>query len=293
MPEKHIRAGFLTKKHSAAGRADTAVAPLADELENLRPMTNPPTTLFLHGGPGFTAELERQQFADSLPVYWWDQPHAQQTSGAYETLVNAARAELHRLYRESGEPIGLLANSFGVHLALELMERAPHEIARVTIVGGVVDTRSAFVRLGRHLAATNGDEALAAAALDAEQGEGNARLWRLIERLLGVTDLLNAYWSPNAGASQAAMTALAREDRLMHSPTFQAVLADFLDRPAARLTRWQGPAEVIIGRYDPFSYCGEEELWRSLLPAPSIRTVETGHFPHLELPSSEWLSGTR
>ena len=33
------------------------------------------TVLFLHGGPGLTCQMERDQYGDSFPVHWWEQPH--------------------------------------------------------------------------------------------------------------------------------------------------------------------------------------------------------------------------
>jgi hypothetical protein len=47
--------------------------------------------LFLHGGPGLTCQLERDQYGDALPVYRWDQPHFEAgQSGAFDLLVDAA-----------------------------------------------------------------------------------------------------------------------------------------------------------------------------------------------------------
>ena len=37
-------------------------------------MKNTYKMLFLHGGPGLHAAVERAWFGDSLPVLWWDQP---------------------------------------------------------------------------------------------------------------------------------------------------------------------------------------------------------------------------
>ena len=60
--------------------------------------TTPPKILFLHGGPGMTAELERRQFGSELPVYWWDQPLIRsQALRPVEVLIDAACLVINRL----------------------------------------------------------------------------------------------------------------------------------------------------------------------------------------------------
>jgi pimeloyl-ACP methyl ester carboxylesterase len=250
-----------------------------------------PRVLFLHGGPGLNAELERRQFGSSLPVRWWDQPQVNADESApYDRLVDAALEELHRLSSLDGRPIAVLANSFGVHLALALIERAPAKVRCVSIVGGILDMRNAFVRLGRRVAEKNQDQDLAAASLHADQSASSVSLWDLIERLFSVTNLLDFYWSPTATAQRDQMKALAAEGAVLHAPTYQAVLTDFLARNSLQKSlEWCGAANVWIGRYDPYASPADIEAWQTVLPRASVQFVDAGHFPHLELPPSVWL----
>jgi pimeloyl-ACP methyl ester carboxylesterase len=247
--------------------------------------------LFLHGGPGLSAELERQRFGSSLPVHWWDQPHVNaDESSPYDHLVNATLEQLHRLSALDSSPINLLASSFGVHLALELIERAPAKVGHVSIVGGILDVRSAFVRLGRCVAEKNKDEDLAAASLHADHSPDSTSLWGLVERLFSVTNLLDFYWSPTATEQRDSMKALAAEGALLHVPTYKAVLTDFLAGNSLRESlEWHGTANVWIGRYDPYTLPGDIEAWQTVLPRASVQIVDAGHFPHLELQPSVWL----
>jgi pimeloyl-ACP methyl ester carboxylesterase len=248
--------------------------------------------LFLHGGPGLSAELERRQFGSSLPVHWWDQPRVDaHESEPYEYLINAALEELHRLSCLEGTPIALLASSFGVHLALALIERAPAKVGQVSIVGGVLDMRAALVQLGCRVALQNQDLGLAAASHSAQESpRDSTSLWTLIDRLFSVTNLLDFYWSPTATAQRDQMKALASEGTLVHLPTYQAVLGDFLARqPTREPSQWRGAARVSIGRHDPYTLPDDTESWRTVLPSASVTFVEAGHFPHLELPPSVWL----
>jgi pimeloyl-ACP methyl ester carboxylesterase len=247
--------------------------------------------LFLHGGPGLNAELERRRFGRSLPVHWWDQPQVNADESApYERLVEAALEELHRLSSLDGAPVAVLASSFGVHLALALIERAPAKVGCVSIVGGILDMRTAFVRLGRRVAEKNQDPDLAASSLHADRSADSVSLWSLIELLFCVPNLMDFYWSPTATAELDQMKALAAEGALLHVPTYQAVLRDFLAKNRPRETsRWHGAANVWIGLSDPYASPGDAEAWRRVLPTASVQFVDAGHLPHLELPHSVWL----
>jgi pimeloyl-ACP methyl ester carboxylesterase len=135
--------------------------------------------LFLHGGPGLTCQLERDQYGDSLPVHCWDQPHFEtDQSGAFDLLVDAAIEEVGRLRGLEEKPVALVASSFGAQLALALIARVPTKIGYLSIVGGILDLRTALVRLGLHVATQNHDSSLAAASERAQQGTDSARLGR-------------------------------------------------------------------------------------------------------------------
>jgi pimeloyl-ACP methyl ester carboxylesterase len=246
--------------------------------------------LFLHGGPGLTCQLERDQYGDSLPVRWWDQPHFEaEQSSAFDRLVDAAIEELRRLHDLEMKPLALLANSFGAHLALALIDRVPAMIGHLSIVGGTLDLRTALVQLGFHVAEQNQDSSVAAASKRAQQSTDSASLWDLIDRLFSVTNLLDFYWSPAATVQRKAMNELAAKGALFHLPTYQAVLNDFMTRSPPKPTKWRGSAAVWIGRNDPYASPSDAEAWGAVLPSASIQFVDSGHFPHLELPPSLWL----
>jgi len=250
----------------------------------------PARVLFLHGGPGLTCQLERDRYGDSLPVRWWDQPHFEaEQLGAFDRLVDAAVEELHRLSHIANGPIALLASSFGAHLALALIEQVPAKVNRLSIVGGILDLRTALVRLGFRVAEQNQDASLATASQNARQSTDSASLWALIDSLFSVPNLLHFYWGPTATLQREAMDELAATGALFHVPTYQAVLNDFMTRRPAPPVTWRGSADVWIGRCDPYALPSDAESWRGVLPQASVQFVETGHFPHLELAPSVWM----
>jgi pimeloyl-ACP methyl ester carboxylesterase len=246
--------------------------------------------LFLHGGPGLSAVLERRRFGDTLPVQWWDQPHVDaHVTAPFEWLVDAAEKELGRLFDAQQKPVALLANSFGVHLALALIEQMPEKIASLDILGGTLDMRVAFVRLGLRISEVNRDADLNAVSVLAEERGDSESLWALIEKLFTVSNLLDFYWSSSAQTQLEQMKALAASGSLVHVPTYLAVLRDFLERGPPGSPTFRGAVRILIGRYDPYARADDAALWRAVLPHAAVEFVEAGHFPHLELPAKDWM----
>jgi pimeloyl-ACP methyl ester carboxylesterase len=245
--------------------------------------------LFLHCGPGLSAELERRRFGSTLPVHWWDQPRvAADSPEPYEKLLVAAQSELDRMYRHHGAPIPILASSFGARLAFSLMERVPHQIGAVSFQGGTLDLGRAFVRLGHCVAKRNGDNALQAIT-DSTEREPDG-VWDLIGALFAVPNLLEFYWSPAAQSQYAAMSALAGEGRLMDATTFQVVAREVLVRRApVGLKGWHSPVQVWIGKHDPFMRSSDVKEWQTVLPGAEARIVDAGHFPYMEMEAESWL----
>ena len=246
--------------------------------------------LFLHGGPGLNAVLEKQRFGSTLPVDWWDQPHVSaEVDAPFEWLVDAAEKEVRRLFDVQAKPVALVANSFGAHLAVALIERVPKKIASLDILGGILDVRTAFVRLAQRISEVNGDADLKALSDHAKESGDNESLWALIAKLFTVGNLLDFYWSLNAQPQREAMKALAASGLLVHAATFQAVLADFLKRKPPAAPMFGGPVRVLIGRFDPYARENDADLWRPMFPQATVQLVEAGHFPHLELPAKDWM----
>jgi pimeloyl-ACP methyl ester carboxylesterase len=246
--------------------------------------------LFLHGGPGLSAVLERHRFGNTLPVHWWDQPHVSADVGApFEWLVDAAEKELGRLFDAQEKRVVLLTSSFGVHLALALIARVPEKVASLDILGGTLDMRMAFVRLAQRISEVNRDADLKAVSDRAEEKGDNESLWALIEKLFTVGNLLDFYWSPGAQEQCESMKALAASGLLVHAATFQAVLGDFLERKPAAPPTFSGSVRVLIGRFDPYARADDAGLWRAVFPQAAVEFVEAGHFPHLELPAKDWM----
>lgn len=246
--------------------------------------------LFLHGGPGMTAEIERRQYGNTLPIRWWDQPRMAGVARPYEALVDAAVTEVCGLSRKLRGPVDLLASSFGAYLARSLVDRIPEQIGAVTICGGVWDLRSAFLKLGQWFAARYPNVELGTACADVQAVGDRESYGALLARIASIPDYFECYWSPSAGGPREAMHALAAEGRLIDMPTFQSVLAEVLMVSQEPLPApHPGGVRILIGEFDPYFNGHDIPEWKRLWPGALVELVEAGHFPHLELPPAEWM----
>ena len=247
--------------------------------------------LFLHGGPGLSAEMERRRYRTSLAVHWWDQPRIPaNTPKAFDALAEAAELEVKHMADAQGDRVSLLASSFGALLALALLNRIPEMIGAVTFSGGVLDQRAAFMRFGRRLAQKLSDQRLRQAVDAAAENPTRECLWTLINAIIATPGFIDEYWSPWAVEQCTTMRELATQGTLLDFETFEAVVNDVLAVPPPPIP--QDPRRyirVVIGRHDPYAEMGDVGHWRKWFPAATVELVEAGHFPHLELPRELWL----
>jgi len=247
--------------------------------------------LFLHGGPGFNAEMERRRYGASLAVEWWDQPRIPaDAAAAFNLWVRAAEQKVRSLFEIQGGRVALLASSFGARLALEVLSRIPAMVGAVTISGGVVDPRAAFLRFGRRLAQKCRDQRLHHAVDEAAREPARETLSALINAIMATPHVMNEYWGPLAVEQCATMHGLAAQGALLDFETFEAVIHDVPAVPPAAIAEDLGrQIQVLIGRHDPYAEAGEVDYWRAWFPAATVELLDAGHFPHLELPPERWL----
>lgn len=257
-------------------------------------MSDASSVLYLHGGPGMSAELERRQFGTALPVLWWDQPRVSADAAEpFRVLVDAAANQVATLEARRGGPVSLLASSFGVFIAVALIEEMPERIGAVTVSGGILDLRTALVRLGRRIARDRADRALDDACSAAAESEAFGPFWALMGCIGAVPEFWRYYWSPAAVEQRNAMSALAAERGLLDIITYEAVSRSIRRIPRVReLSKLRHRIRVLVGRHDPLAAPEDADAWKRLFPSATVHTVDAGHFPHLELPPSAWMPGS-
>jgi len=248
-------------------------------------------TLFLHGGPGFNAHVERQVLGDRCPnTYFWDQPAVHTRRRAFDTLMDATVAEVERMCAARGGPVKLMANSFAGHLVSGLLERIPHRISACHLIGAVHDIPAAFRNLLDIMAkSADGDVDLVMRIASflrgaATHGADKEHVWDYYELIASDADFMRHYW-PSRKQYRAWMACLG-SGPMFDFTTFRNVMSDFLLHHYERRFSFAGSQEVVIelGDRDPLlDMARETRLWLRSFPAASmVIRRKAGHFIHLE-----------
>lgn len=248
--------------------------------------------LFLHGGPGLHAGIERRWFGDTLPVNWWDQPSAKEGDPApFASLVSAARQELSRMFAAQGAPVPVVAHSFGALVARALARDVPDLIESVTLLA---PTRNVFCALQR-LAARLPSEAIAGAGgsfaeVGHEPRPSRERFVEFIQQLVAVESLSDHYWGAESAGARDRYKRIADELAPLDTETFLAVAYDSLRDPSGESTpNLKTPARIIVGRQDPLFDESDICLWQIEFPNLEVDWRDCGHCTHFELEPAQWM----
>ncbi|MYM66350.1 alpha/beta fold hydrolase [Pseudoduganella sp. FT55W] len=249
--------------------------------------------LFLHGGPAMGAAMERASYPQLADCHWWDQPRpAAGTRRPYHDLLDAAEVELRRLAALHGEPLTLLANSFGAVLATHLARVAPQLIACIVLLAPVAELEQGLLRVARHVVQFSEvpAPALQAALAAHERAQDRESYWAMFHALLPHPSLSSQYWLP--GSSRAAWFAqMLALPEMFDLAAHMAIADDYQRAPLLpQAVPFSGPVELIFGAADPLTDAvAAAAWWRQCYPQAQARRVAAAHFPHLELPPSAWL----
>lgn len=244
--------------------------------------------LFLHGGPGLHAAVERAWFGDALPILWWDQPSVAADPTPFRTLVAHAASQLETLADTVGERVDLIAHSFGGQIAVALTREYPALIRNITLLGCSPDPIRGFIIFARRLIEAGYEhpglrDALAAVEESCDENSFSA-LTQACYALSGI------YFGPNSAKMRERYFAIAGETPPVDTATFFAVMREFLHAPPpAQITGYGGEVAMLMGEHDPVLCVDEDrEKWRGVFPQAEFKLVDAGHIVHLELPPQAW-----
>ncbi|BAP87176.1 putative uncharacterized protein [Burkholderiales bacterium GJ-E10] len=244
------------------------------------------SALFLHGGPGLTAAMERHWYQDRLPIYWWDQPAAQR----FSELVDAAAAELESFAR----PVHLVAHSFAGSIARALADACPERISRLTLLSCPFDTALGAVRVCRSAAALRNGE-LALATDRAERSADPDAFRAMVQAAVADPLFATVYFGPGSQAARERFLEAAPQHFSFDFDTYCFVMAEFVGKsPRVDPSAYRGSVRLVLGRHD-VALAPEEDLdrWRRVFPQLSVRWVDTGHFVQFEAEPGLWFGDAR
>ncbi|WP_322059284.1 alpha/beta hydrolase [Paraburkholderia sp. J63] len=252
------------------------------------------TTLFLHGGPGLSAIVERELYGESLPLVWWDQPRTEVLfARPYQALLDDVVFKVEMLASQGGGTIDLVTHSFGAHLALHLAMVMPERLGAITLVAPVFDIADALMRLGERAASVSENPAglLRAIALNRAQKNSFNALWTLFERICQVPGFLDMYWGPDAVERRQWFNALIEREAWLDFNACHVILKDFMETTPLRVqTTVRGPVNIVFGLHDVLvDPRREAQTWSRYFQNVTIQWLNAGHFVHLECPPELWL----
>lgn len=250
------------------------------------------TALFLHGGPGFHARVERAWFGDRLPIHWWDQPPmAANDPTPMRSLVAAAAGELTRLATATGGPVSLVAHSFGGQVARELADTMPEAIASLVLLGCAFDPAEACLRFGEALVAAGaGTDELARALAAARARRDGDTMLPVVATSFAAPGALRRYFAPDAEAIAARYLDTLVAGPIIDFDTLAGVLRDRLRHPPpCSRSAFARPVTLMLGDADPMSRVeADTEAWLAAFPHAERRVVASGHMVHVETPPEVW-----
>ncbi len=248
-------------------------------------------TLFLHGGPGFNAHVERMVLSARFPnIKFWDQPPIHTTRNAFDLLIDTVEMEVNKMSDELDRPIRLMANSFGAHLVTGLLKRVPQRISSCRILGAVYDIPAAYLNLlgvmANH-ANPERDQSEQLRAFIRKQGKHPAdsnKIWEYLNLIVSDMDFMRHYW-PNR-RQYLVWSDWVRRGPGFDFTTLQNVLNDFLQNHCGTAFSYTGLQNITVelGDKDPLlDLENEMRLWSRTFPnAEMIIHRGSGHFIHLE-----------
>lgn len=252
--------------------------------------------LFLHGGPGLHAGVERRWFRESLPVIWWDQPLQKDANGApFRDAVIATTRKLSEVCDEARDSAQVIAHSFGALVAREIARESPDLIESLILLAPIRNVYSALQRLTGRLP---GWSPPPASASDAGHPFGpepsREHFAEFVQQLLKVSDLFDYYWGRESGRARDRYKQMSDELPQLHLESFLGVAHDSLrasNTPFAAPRKI--PVRIVTGLQDPLFDEGELSLWRAEFPDTETVRLDCGHWIQFEVLPAHWMSQRR
>lgn len=252
-----------------------------------------PSILYLHGGPGMSADLESEWFGDAFPVLWWNQPRfAVATPNAFSPLVNAAESQLVKMANATGGQVGVISSSFGARIAIELAYRQSNHLHSLTLLAPTLRIEEGLMRLASYLLSKEqGGALLLSTYSEAIANRSHDAFLHVVTALFSMPDLLSHYWAEGTEALQRRHSQmLEKVSAWFDMDTFIAISRDLFELPLPANPVSGLPIVIFAGKNDPmFAESEDRTRWEILFPHATVSVVDAGHMVPFECPIRQWL----
>lgn len=239
--------------------------------------------LFLHYGPGGSAQAERSLFGTKYPIDFWDQPILHGDRATFSNLSRSAIEHSHNTHADQ-----LIGHSFGCNL-IDTMTGSRDFVSTVRI-SPIRDLHDAFISLGTRLAqnpllAPIQKQNLIDLISTLNQAQANQKqhhFFSLVRAVFQNPHTQKQYWFNEASFEKFQLAQTQPHQRPFSPEMWGLVISDYLSghHPIPRA----GSKElVILGDNDPYytSVDDEATYWKSL--GYQVQVVKNaGHYVHLD-----------
>lgn len=230
------------------------------------------TKLFLHMGPGFHADIERELYGKTFSnIIFWNQPKVT----TFHDLVSAAVAKVNEV-----KPEVLICHSFGAQIVLAAIDKMP-SIKEIVFLNCGFDPFECFLNMAKHVPAQKMDSEKAK-SLRSENTQGK------MEFIFGLATSLEfpvLYWTSKE--KMLAHQDIFAKHAQLEIPVFAGIFPDYLEKRASYLphkTNWNGKVTIYFSKHDILLDEKKDiEPWKQKFPQSKIIALtDVGHYSHIE-----------
>ncbi len=246
---------------------------------------------FIHWGPGGHSLPERTLLPPStVNINQWIDL---EPSGCLTNLVRQAAEKIKNELNQN-QPLRLIGHSFGARVALEawfeLKKIGFIDQCELTLLAHDFNLVRSYAHLAIKLSEIKSDSQLQDIAALFSKSPTSEHFVHLVGEITKYPDFMSIYFSKQSATIMQSFFDLAAKTSLLDFNELMQVMNHYFDQKLSlsenifhEITNSQTRVQIILGRNDPFTSEETGQDWKAHLPQASLKWVETGHFPHLEL----------
>jgi len=241
--------------------------------------------LFLHMGPGFHSQVEKQLFQTSYPkVEFWEQPFLD----TIESLEDADTEKALELFQQNGgEPIDLIGHSFGGSLVLAIAKKYPHILREIKLVNSGPNPFECFLNMSFYLLCHKDEGAFLSKTNFLKGATVDDKLKFIIE-LATAEGFSDIYWFSKE--RMEFFKSVFATHPALNVENFLKVFGSFLQRqqtqPEITKPIWSGLVTIYHSQEDYLYKQADQRAmidWLKYFPQAQINLLRnSGHNSHIE-----------
>ncbi len=230
------------------------------------------TKLFLHMGPGFHADIERELYSGKFPsVDFWNQPKVT----TYADLINSAQIKI-----DEAKPEVLIAHSFGAQIVMSVIDKAP-TVQEIIFLNSGLDPFECFLNMAKSIPEQKMDTEK---AKNLREGPTQSKM-EFIFGLATNPKFPVLYWTSTEKMMQ--YQDIFSRHAPLEIPVFAGIFPDYLEKRRTMIPdkiSWKGKSTIYFSKDDVLlDRTKDIEPWKTKFPQSQIISLaDVGHYSHIE-----------